>query len=81
MRFQKLRPILAGFFLDLVDWLALGLAPFLGDLIDLLGIVYFAKVEGLDYKALLGGVEFIPAVDILPTFTALGLYASSKQRD
>ena len=69
---------LVGLALDAVDWLGLGLIPILADAIDLVGTVYFTKVVGL--AGLAGLIELIPLADVLPTYTALGIYADLKAR-
>jgi hypothetical protein len=65
-----------GFAFDLFDWLIVGLTPILGDLVDILAAVYFYRAVGL--IAVSGLIELIPGVDVLPTWTAIGLYASMK---
>jgi hypothetical protein len=65
--------IVVGALLDLVDYLAVGLAPILGDIVDLIGVAYFWRVLGP--VSLSGLLEVVPGMDVLPTFTALGAYA------
>jgi len=67
------RHVVVGLLLDSVDWLGFGAIPVIGDIIDLVGVAYFWRVLGP--IALAGLIELIPVADILPTYTALGVYA------
>jgi hypothetical protein len=68
-----LQHLVVGALLDLVDYLAVGLVPILGDIVDLIGVAYFWRVLGP--VSLAGLLEAVPGMDVLPTFTALGAYA------
>lgn len=71
-------PLLIGLALDLVDWFVVGLIPILGDAVDVIGIAIMYRYAGA--VAVAGAVELIPLADILPTFIAIGLYASLKRK-
>ena len=71
-------PLAVGALLDIIDWLAVGFIPILGDIIDIAGSVYFYKMLGPLGAA--GLIELIPGLDILPTFTLLGAAAVFKKR-
>lgn len=73
-----LLPLLMGIALDAFDWFVVGFIPILGDVVDVAGIAIFYRYVGV--TALGGAVELIPLADVLPTFTALGLYASIKRK-
>jgi len=68
---------LIGLLLDIPDWLAIGSIPIIADILDIIGTVYFTKVLGP--AGISGVIELIPLADLLPTFTALGLYADMKK--
>ena len=70
--------ITVGFALDVIDFLGIGLIPILGDVVDVIGALYFYRFVGV--LSLAGLVEIIPLFDILPTFTALGIYAAIKEK-
>ena len=78
MNLARIKHLLVGFMLDLPDFLGFGLIPVVGDIIDILGIAYFYRVLGP--TALAAALELIPGFDILPSYTALGLYATIKRR-
>jgi hypothetical protein len=67
---------IVGLILDIPDWLGFGLIPIVGDLLDIIGTIYFTKVLGP--IGIAGAIELIPLADVLPTFTCLGLYADMK---
>ena len=75
---ERWLPLLIGMALDLFDYFVVGFIPIIGDIIDIFGMVIFYKYIGI--VALAGAVELIPLADILPTFSALGLYASLKRK-
>ena len=62
-----------GLLLDIPDFLGFGMIPILGDIIDVLGIIYFTKVLGVG--GVMGALELVPGLDELPIFTFLGVYA------
>ena len=74
---SRFTPLFVGVLLDLPDFLLAGLLPIIGDIIDVIGTFYFYRVLGP--AGLVGAVELIPGIDILPTYTALGVYAVLKK--
>ncbi|MBO3809645.1 MAG: hypothetical protein FGF50_08645 [Candidatus Brockarchaeota archaeon] len=74
---ERLRPVIVGLVLDVVDFIG-GFIPIVGDVVDVVGVAYFWTIEKLDLLALTGMFELIPAADLLPTFTALGIYKSMR---
>lgn len=56
----------------------MGLAPGLGDIVDLAGMLYFLKVLGPVGAA--SALELIPLADVLPTNLALGFYADREEK-
>lgn len=70
--------IAVGVAFDVIDFLGLGLIPILGDALDVVAALYFYKFLGI--VGLVGLVELIPLADILPTWTALGIYAAIKEK-
>ena len=68
-----------GFGLDLLDWLLVGMIPLVGDVLDVVGFLYFYFKAKVSYVAAIGAIELIPGLDILPTWTAIGLYAARRQ--
>ena len=70
--------IAVGVAFDVIDFLGIGLIPILGDVVDVIGALYFYRFVGV--LGLAGLVEIIPLFDILPTFTALGIYAAIKEK-
>ena len=70
--------IAVGVAFDIIDFLGIGLIPIVGDVIDVAAALYFYKFVGV--VGLAGLVELIPFVDILPTFTAIGIYAAIKEK-
>ena len=68
-----MRHTLVGLALDIIDWVLIGFIPGLGDVVDALGAIYFYKQLGI--VGALPIVEVIPGFDILPTNTAMGIYA------
>lgn len=73
---MKIRHTLVGIVLDGLDYLALGLLPVMGDIIDVIGAIYFFKVLGP--IGLVSAVELMPMADVLPTNIFLGLWADHK---
>lgn len=78
MKFPKYT--LIGLAADLVDWLVIGMIPFLGDAFDVLMIVLWYIILKSPV-ALLGGIELIPLADVLPVHTAIGLYADNRRKN
>lgn len=70
--------ITVGIALDVIDFLGIGLIPIVGDVVDGLGALYFYRFAGI--VGLVGLVEVIPLFDILPTFTALGIYVAIREK-
>ena len=70
--------IAVGAAFDAIDFLGLGLIPILGDVLDVVAALYFYRFVGI--VGLAGLVELIPLADILPTWTALGIYAAVKEK-
>lgn len=67
-----------GLFADCIDWIVIGLIPFLGDAFDVLMIAFWFWILRSPV-ALVGAVELIPLVDVLPVHTGIGLYADIKR--
>lgn len=62
-----------GLVLDAVDWIAVGLIPVLGDIVDVVGaFIWYRLIGPLGIASL---IELVPLVDILPTNMLLGAYA------
>ena len=74
----RYRHILIGVMFDLLDF-TFGWIPLLGDMLDVLAMIYWYMQVGL--PGILAGVELIPLADILPINVALGLYATSVERE
>jgi len=70
---RSFQPVIVGAFLDILDYLLVGFIPILGDIVDLIGVAYFWRALGP--VSLAGLVELLPGLDILPTYTALGVLA------
>ena len=71
-------PLAIGIALDVFDWLGVGLVPILGDVVDVAGTLYFAKVIGpIGFG---GFLEIIPLADILPIFSLFGVIAMFNKK-
>ena len=70
------RHTLVGLLLDVVDWLVVGLVPFLDAIIDLFGAWYFYRILGPAGLASL--LELFPMADIFPTNLMLGILADMR---
>ncbi len=68
-----IQPLIIGAFLDVLDYILIGSIPIIGDIVDLIGVAYFWRVLGP--FSLAGLIELMPAFDILPTYTFLGILA------
>lgn len=68
-----------GFLFDLADWLCIGLIPGIGELLDVIAIIVWWRILGP--VALIDAIELIPAVDLLPTNVAFGVYADSNGKE
>lgn len=80
MKFSFWIALIIAVFLDLIDYGLVGLIPFIGDFIDIIGIVLLFPFIG--FYALLGVVEFVPFVgDILPSFTAAVILYKLKVKE
>jgi len=56
--------VIAGFF-DILDYLVVGAIPLAGDILDALAIILLFPLIGP--YALIGAVEFVPILDLLPS--------------
>jgi len=72
MKLTILIPLIIGISLDLLDF-TIGWIPFLGDIFDILGAIYF--YTQIKYVAIIGLIELIPFMDFVPFWTGLGFYA------
>ena len=64
-----------GFLLDLFDWMLIGMIPGIGDLADLVAAWFWTRKLGA--VGLLSALELVPAVDVLPLNTVLGIAADN----
>ena len=62
--------------LDIADYVAFAWLPFVGDLLDIVGVLLLAPLIGK--YALLPLIELFPAVDFIPTFLVSVVLARSK---
>jgi len=63
--------------LDALDYLVVGLFPFAGDIVDVLGIIMLYPFIGV--YAFIGVLELVPVIgDLLPTFTGAVLLSRSR---
>ena len=69
---------LVGLLLDVFDWVAVGMIPGAGDIIDVIGAIWWYKQLGVEGVA--AAIELIPGLDILPTNLVLGLLADHRRR-
>ena len=74
MKFPKYT--LVGIVADATDFIV-GWVPILGDAFDIMMIIFWYWILKSPV-ALVGAVELIPLVDVLPVHTAIGLYADMK---
>lgn len=75
---KKINHLIIGIALDVFDYIGFGMIPFLADIVDMIGLVYFWRILGP--SSLIAAVEFIPLLDGLPMFTALGAYSYLRGR-
>ena len=63
--------------LDLTDYMVIGIIPFAGDLLDIVGIILLFPLIG--WYALIPVVEFVPIIgDLTPSFVIAVLLAKMK---
>jgi len=70
---------IVGLAADLADWLIVGMIPILGDAFDIMMVIFWYWILK-NPIALVGAVELIPFVDVLPVHTAIGLYADMRKK-
>ena len=73
--------LLVAIVLDVLDWAVIGSIPIYGDVFDLIGMGILFRLLGP--LGLIGAIELVPVVDVLPMFTIsvilAWLYADSKR--
>jgi hypothetical protein len=74
MRFGKHACI--GLALDVFDWALIGMIPGVGDVVDIVAVLYWTSKLGP--AGLVEALELIPGADILPCNVVLGMMADGR---